>query len=96
LLLIGLTSADPVVQRVTPHPVDALGRALALCHHTLRYGRAEEIRRSAPVFSWHLVEEVAALGLPKARASLSRTTYEHARNRCRLNSSSVPCSISYA
>jgi signal transduction histidine kinase len=61
-----VTSADPVVQRVTPRLVDALGRAIALATNTLRYGRAEERTPQRTCFLLApLVEEVAALGLPE-------------------------------
>jgi len=61
-----VTSADPVVQRVTPRLVDALGRAIALATNTLRYGRAEERTPQRTCFLLApLVEEAAALALPE-------------------------------
>ena len=61
-----VTSADPVVQRVTPRLVDALGRAIALATNTLRYGRAEERTPQRTRFLLApLVEEAAALALPE-------------------------------
>jgi signal transduction histidine kinase len=36
------TSRDPLASRLTPKLIGSIGRAIALCESTLRYGRAEE------------------------------------------------------
>jgi signal transduction histidine kinase len=54
-------SEDPLVQRLAPKLVSAIGRAVALCTNTLRYGRAEETAPQPRSFNLKkLVEDVAA------------------------------------
>jgi signal transduction histidine kinase len=40
------TSRDPLVNRIGPKLIGSIGRAIALCESTLRYGRAEEAEPS--------------------------------------------------
>ncbi len=74
------TSRDPLVNRVGPKLIGSIGRAIALCESTLRYGRAEEaepaIRRVA---LGALLDEVGASVFPE-EAPLAGIRFEnHAR-----------------
>ena len=54
-------SEDPLVQRLAPKLVAAIGRAVALCTNTLRYGRAEETPPELRPFDLRkLAEDVGA------------------------------------
>ncbi|MFZ1990450.1 MAG: HAMP domain-containing sensor histidine kinase [Alphaproteobacteria bacterium] len=54
-------SEDPLVQRLAPKLIAAIGRAVALCTNTLRYGRAEETAPQPRSFNLNkLVEDVGA------------------------------------
>jgi signal transduction histidine kinase len=54
-------SEDPLVQRLAPKLVAAIGRAVALCTNTLRYGRAEETAPQPRSFNLRkLADDVAA------------------------------------
>ena len=54
-------SEDPLVQRLAPKLVGAIGRAVSLCTNTLRYGRAEETPPQLRYFDLReLTDDVAA------------------------------------
>lgn len=61
---------DPTVQRFAPKLIASLDRAIRLCTHTLKYGRAQEAPPERSRFAlMPLVEEIGTnLGLPRAGA----------------------------
>lgn len=77
---------DPVVQKLAPRLLAALGHAVALATNTLRYGRADEQppeRRKINILG--LVEEVreAAISLPERNIAFVADIDFDARDRCR-------------